>query len=118
MRRSAFNAVSSTTAMYAISSFSILWYILTPSPKNIRVSAPLIRSGGPFTSKVGLLRAGHPVFIRANSEVMLVSVRGELRIQTTCSINAANADDFKLSKLAVEGLDCPVFIRSGVKPTK
>jgi hypothetical protein len=91
---------------------------IDPITKKYRVSAPLIRSGGPFTSKVGLLRAGHPVFIWANSEVMLISVRGELRIQTTCSINAANADDFKLSKLAVLGLDYPVFIRSGVKPTK
>jgi len=91
---------------------------IDPITKKYRVSAPLIRSGGPFTSKVGLLRAGHPVFIWANSAVMLISVRGELRIQTTCSINAANADDFKLSKLAVEGLDFPVFIRSGVKPTK
>jgi hypothetical protein len=91
---------------------------IDPISKKYRVSAPLIRSGGPFTSKVGLLRAGHPVFIWANSEVMLISARGELRIQTTCSINVANADDFRLSKLAVEGLDFPVFIRSAVKPTK
>jgi len=91
---------------------------IDPISKKYRVSAPLIRSGGPFTSKVGLLRAGNPVFIWANSEVMLISVRGELRIQTTCSINAANSDDFRLSKLAVEGLGFPVFIRSAVKPTK
>jgi hypothetical protein len=91
---------------------------IDPISKKYRASAPLIRSGGPFTSKVGLLRAGHPVFIWANSEVMLISARGELRIQTTCSINVANADDFRLSKLAVEGLDFPVFIRSAVKPTK
>ena len=91
---------------------------IDPISKKYRVAAPLIRSGGPFTSKVGLLRAGHPVFIWANSEVMLISVRGESRIQTTCSINAANADDFRLSKLAIEGLGFPVFIRSEVKPTK
>jgi hypothetical protein len=91
---------------------------IDPISKRYRLSAPLIRSGGPFTSKVGLLRAGHPVFIWANSEVMLISVRGELRIQTTCSINAADADDFRLSKLTVEGLGFPVFIRSAVKPTK
>lgn len=90
---------------------------IDPISKKYRVSAPLIRSGGPFTSRVGLLRAGHRVFIRANSETMLISVRGEPRIQTTCSINAPNADDFRLSKLAVEGLAFPVFIRSAVKPT-
>jgi hypothetical protein len=91
---------------------------IDPISKKYRVSAPLIRSGGPFTIKVGLLRGGHPVFIWANSEVMLISVRGQLRTQTTCSINGPNADDFRLSKLAVEGLGFHVFIRSAVKPTK
>lgn len=88
-----------------------------PTSKKYRVSAPLIRSGGPFTSKVGFIRAEHPVFIWANSETMLICVRGELPIQTTCSINTPNADDFRLSKLAVEGLGFPVFIRSAMKPT-
>ena len=91
---------------------------IDPISKKYRVSAPLIRSGAPFTSKVGLLRAGHSVFIWANSEAMLISVRGELRIQTTCSINASNADNFRLTKLAVEGLGFPVFVRSEVQPTK
>lgn len=88
-----------------------------PVSKKYRVSAPLIRSGGPFTSKVGFLRVGNPVHIWANSETMLICVRGELRIETTCSINAPNTDDFRLSKLTVEGLGFPVFIRSSVKPT-
>jgi hypothetical protein len=90
---------------------------IDPISKKYRVSAPLIRSGGPFTSRVGLLRAGHPVSIWANSEIMLISVRGELRIQTICSINAPNENDFRQSKLAVEGVAFPVFIRSAVKPT-
>lgn len=84
---------------------------IDPVSKKYRVSAPLIRSGGPFTSKVGFLRAGNPVHIWANSETMLIRVRGELRVETTCSINGPNADDFKLSKLAVEGLGFPVFIQ-------
>jgi len=88
-----------------------------PLSKKYRVSAPLVRSGGPFTSKVGFLRAGHRVFIWANSETMLICVSGELRMQTTCSINAPDANDFSPSKLAVEGLGFPVFIRSAVKPT-
>ena len=90
---------------------------IDPVSKKYRVSAPLIRSGGPFTSRLGFVRAGHPVFIFANSEAMLIRVRGELRVQTFCSINAPNADDFRVSKLAVEGLGFPAFIRSEVKPT-
>lgn len=43
--------------------FTDLKVRVDPISKKFRVSAPLIRSGGPFTSKVGLLRAGHPVFI-------------------------------------------------------
>jgi hypothetical protein len=89
-----------------------------PISKKFRVSAPLIRSGGPLTSKVTLVRAGHPVLMWANSETMLISVRGQARTQMTCSINGPNADDFRLTELVVEGLPFPVFIRSAVKPTK
>ena len=89
-----------------------------PISNKFRVSAPLIRSGGPFTSKVRLDRAGHPVLILANSQAMLISVRGQLRAQTPCSINGPSMDGFRPAKLAVEGLPFPVFIRSAVKPTK
>ncbi len=90
---------------------------IDPASKKYRVSAPLIRSGGPFTSRIAFLRAGNPVRIWANSETMLICVRGEPRIQATCSINSPNADDFRLSKLDVAGLGFPVFIRSAMKPT-
>jgi hypothetical protein len=90
---------------------------IDPVSKKYRVSPPVVRSGGPFTSRLGFLRAGHPVIICANSETMLIRVRGELRIETICSINALNADDFRLTKLAIEGLGFPAFIRSEVKPT-
>jgi hypothetical protein len=86
-----------------------------PVSKKYRVSAPLIRSGGPFTSKLAFLHAGHPVFIWASSENMLICVRGEVGIQRTCSINTPNGNDFGASKLAVEGLGFPVFVRSAVK---
>jgi hypothetical protein len=98
--------------------FTDLKVHIDPVSKKFRVAAPLIRSGGPFTSKVQLLRSGHPVLIWANREAMLISVRGQLRIQTTCSVNGPNADDFRLTKLAVEGLPFPVFIRSEVEPTR
>jgi len=91
---------------------------IDPISKKYRVSAPLIRSGAPFTSKVRLARAGNPVFIWANSEAMLISVRGELRVQTVCSINGPNADDFKITRVVLEGLAFPVFIRSERMPTK
>jgi hypothetical protein len=71
-----------------------------PISKKLRVSAPLIRSGGPFTSRVRLLRAEHPVVIWANSEVMLISVSGELPIQKVFSINGPNAEDFRMTKVA------------------
>jgi hypothetical protein len=98
--------------------FTDLKVRVDPISKKYRVSAPLIRSGGPLTSKVALVRAGHPVLIWANSETMLISVLGQQRIQTKCSINGPNSDDFKLTKHVVEGLLFPVFIRSAAKPTK
>src|SRR5579864_9310544 len=67
--------------------FTDLKLRVDPISKQFRVSAPLIRSGGPLTSKVALVRAGHPVLMWANSETMLISVRGQARTQMTCSIN-------------------------------
>ena len=61
--------------------FTDLKVHVDPISKKFRVSAPLIRSGGPFTSKVGLVR-GHPVLIWANSETMLIF----------CSWRGANTD--------------------------
>ena len=98
--------------------FTDLKVRVDPISKKFRVSAPLIRSGGPLTSKVALVRAGHPVLMWANSETMLISVRGQARTQMTCSISGPNADDFRLTELVIEGLPFPVFIRSGVKATK
>lgn len=90
---------------------------IDPVSKKYRGSSPLIRSGGPFTSRLRFSRAGREVFIWANSETMLICVRGELRIQATCSINAPDASGFKLSKHVVQGLGFPAFVQSAAKPT-
>jgi hypothetical protein len=88
--------------------------------KNLRVSDPIILSGGPFTHKVALLHTGKPVLLWANRDSILISVRGELRHRVLCSINRPNANDFmRATQLGVDGKwNCPVFIRSALKQTE